>query len=168
MHSPKMKYRSLTLARSADPSTPVTVQPDGAERSAEGRADDDGMPVLDSESGSATPDLANGLLDQLGDLTTRGGTRDAKSLHQFQRAVAALRAIPEMSGPFRAKAASAAGWAALLFSSWRHQKYDRAGVSGAARIREFIMRDLVAARHIHSAMAGVTARSPRERIRGAD
>lgn len=166
MQSPKMQYRSLTLARSGHPNMPVTVEPLGAERIAAGRADDDGMPVLDLENGSATPDLANGLLDQLGELTTRGGTRDAESLHQFQSAVAALRAIPEMSGAFRAKAASAAGWAALLFSSWRHQKYDRAGVSGAERVRAFIMRDVVAARQIHAATASVAARSPRERIRG--
>ena len=168
MPSPKMLDPSLATSSSAAAGLPVTVEPDARDRTAAERADDDGMHVLAAESGSATHELADRLLDQLGELTTRGGERDVESLRQFQRVVTALRAIPGVSGAFRAKAASAAGWAALLFSSWRHQKYDRADQLGADRVRIFITRDLLAARQLHAATASITAPSPREGIRGAD
>ena len=168
MQSPKMPYSSLTLAPSVKRSLPSVVGGDASDGSAQGRADDDGMPIPDLAVSSSANGGASGLLDELGELTTRGGTRDAASLHQFQSVVVALRALPDMSGAFRAKAASAAGWAALLFSSWRHRKYDRPGILGAERVRSFIMRDVVAARKIHAAMPGVIARSPQSRIHGSD
>ena len=168
MPSPEMQDPSPATSSSADAAMPDTVARDAGERSAAARADDDGMHVLAAERQSATHELADGLLDQLGELTTRGGARDAESLHQFQSVVTALRAIPDVSGAFRAKAASAAGWAALLFSSWRHVKYDRADVSGADRVRAFITRDLLAARHLHAVTAGLTAESPRASIHGED
>ena len=52
------------------------------------------------------------------------------------------------AGPLRAKMASAAGWAALLFSSWRHLKYDHPTSSGADRVRAFITGDLLDARRM--------------------
>ena len=168
MPSPKMQHPSPATSSSADAGIPVTVEPDAGERTAAERADDDGMNVLAAERGSAAHELADGLLDQLGELTTRGGARDVESLRQFKSVVTTLRAIPGVSGAFRAKAASAAGWAALLFSSWRHLKYDRADQLGADRVRAFITRDLLAARQLHAATASITARGPRERIRGAD
>ena len=118
------------------------------ERSHE-QADDDGMAQTRT---AATPQGrasgADELLRALASLTAGGGERDEESLRRFGETAAALRALPGARDVFRAKVASAAGWAALLFSSWRHRKYERPGVSGAARIREIITRDLAEARHV--------------------
>lgn len=89
---------------------------------------------------------AETLLDRLTHLSMGGGQRDAESLGLFDDTARQLRALPGASGPFRAKVASAAGWAALLFSGWRHVKYDRSDETGASRIRAFIARDLAFAR----------------------
>jgi len=78
------------------------------------------------------------LFDELEQLAMRGGERDSASLSHFQHNVAELRELPGVTGPFRAKMASADGWAALLFSSWRHLKYNRPEISGADRVRAFI------------------------------
>jgi hypothetical protein len=56
-----------------------------------------------------------------------------------------------VTGPFRARVASASGWAALLFSSWRHVKYHMPNISGADRVRAFIRGDLLDARRRHRA-----------------
>ena len=89
---------------------------------------------------------AEALLDRLTHLSMGGGQRDAESLGLFDDTARQLRALPGASGPFRAKVSSAAGWAALLFSSWRHVKYDRPNETGPSRIRAFIARDLACAR----------------------
>jgi hypothetical protein len=94
-------------------------------------------------------DPAGTLLDELDQLSTRGGERDAVSLGRFQQNVAELRALPGVTGPFRAKMASAGGWAALLFSSWRHLKYDKPNISGADCVRAFVRGDLLDARRMH-------------------
>jgi len=120
-----------------------------AEESASRRADDDGMALLESSTADDSADGAEVLLDELEQLSTGGGERDSESLARFQHDVAALRALPGATGPFRAKVASASGWAALLFSSWRHLKYDKPSISGADRIRAFIRGDLVDARRMH-------------------
>lgn len=120
-----------------------------SEATAQERADDDGMAGADSIVEPSAPDAARVLLDELSELSTRGGERDAASLGQFQHIVAELRAEPGATGAFCAKVASASGWAALLFSSWRHLKYDRPNVSGADRVRGFIARELLEARRIH-------------------
>jgi hypothetical protein len=86
------------------------------------------------------------LLDQLEELTLAGGERDAPRLARFKETVATLRARGDLTNAFHAKVASASGWAALLFSSWRHRKYDRPEITGAERIRQFIRRDLADAR----------------------
>lgn len=112
------------------------------------RADDDGMPVAEPSTPVFSPEPADLLLDELDQLSTRGGERDAVSLGRFQQNVTALRALPGVTGPFRAKMASAGGWAALLFSSWRHLKYDRPDISGADRVRTFIRSDLLDARRL--------------------
>src|ERR1051326_6443385 len=118
-------------------------------RSASERADDDGMAVLELSPPEGSADTLGVLLDELDELTSRGGERDAESLAAFQRTVATLRALPDVTGPFRAKVASASGWAALLFSSWRHLKYDKPSISGADRVRAFIRGDLRDAARIH-------------------
>jgi hypothetical protein len=120
-----------------------------ADENAHGRADDDGMPIPEGSTPVVSRDPAGTLLDELHQLSTRGGERDSVSLGRFQHNVAALRALPGVTGPFRAKMASAGGWAALLFSSWRHLKYDRSDISGADRVRAFIRGDLLAARRMH-------------------
>lgn len=120
-----------------------------ADENAHGRADDDGMTIPEPSTPVLSPDPADLLLDELDLLLTRGGERDAVSLGRFQQNVAALRALPGVTGPFRAKMASAGGWAALLFSSWRHLKYDRPDISGAGRVRAFIRGDLRDARRMH-------------------
>ena len=120
-----------------------------ADETASGRADDDGMALLEASSTDGSPDPAGGLLDELDHLASRGGERDGESLARFQQNVAALRALPGVTGAFRAKVASASGWAALLFSSWRHLKYDKPNISGADRVRAFIRGDLLDARRLH-------------------
>ena len=107
---------------------------------------------LDARSSGATrarPEhTVREMLDELRELTTHGGERDASRLAHFQKTIAVLRAPSGTSGPVRAKMASAAGWAALLFSSWRHLKYDRPDISGADRVRAFITRDLLDTRRM--------------------
>ena len=120
----------------------------GREQAAQERADDDGMAVANDRVRSSAADVAGVMLDELGELSTHGGERDAPGLARFQSTVAALRAQPGATGPFRAKVASAAGWAALLFSSWRHLKYNRPNSSGADRVRAFITGDLLDARRL--------------------
>ena len=114
------------------------------------RADDDGMVQTTSEAAAplARSPGADELLRALASLSAGGGERDEQSLRRFGETVTALRTLPGATEVFRAKVASAAGWAALLFSSWRHRKYDRPGESGAARIREIIARDLTEARRL--------------------
>jgi len=107
------------------------------------------MVLLKSSTPDGPADPVGVLLNELHQLSTRGGERDGESLAQFQHSVAALRALPGVTGPFRAKVASASGWAALLFSSWRHLKYDKPNVSGADRVRAFIRGDLVDAHRMH-------------------
>ena len=124
-----------------------------AEADAGARADDDGMASADAAATIRLPDAAGPLFEQLLQLAMRGGERDADSLTQFQKSVESLRAFPGVRGAFRAKVASAGGWAALLFSSWRHEKYNRQDASGAERVREFIRGDLQAARQIHPVAA---------------
>jgi hypothetical protein len=82
------------------------------------------------------------LLADLDHLLAGGGARDEESLHRFRGIVAALRSLPDATSDFRVQLASAEAWAALLFSSWRHRKYDRPDVAGAERVRAFIRRDL--------------------------
>ena len=120
----------------------------GGDENARTRADDDGMPIAEPSTPVLSPEPADLLLDELDQLSTRGGERDAVSLGRFQQNVAELRALPGVTGPFRAKMASASGWAALLFSSWRHLKYDRPDISGADRVRVFIRGDLLDARRM--------------------
>jgi len=120
----------------------------GREQAAQARADDDGMTVASDRVRSPAAEVAGLMLDELGELSTHGGERDAPGLALFQKTVAALRAQPGATGPFRAKMASAAGWAALLFSSWRHLKYDQPTGSGADRVRAFITGDLLDARRM--------------------
>jgi hypothetical protein len=120
-----------------------------AEESAGGRADDDGMALPEPSPTHGSADPAGGLIDDLHQLSSGGGKRDSESLARFQHNVAVLRALPGVTGPFRAKVASAAGWAALLFSSWRHLKYDKPNISGADRVRAFIRGDLLDARRLH-------------------
>ena len=112
-----------------------------------GRADDDGMAQTRSEE--AAPRKrgpgADELLRALAQQSAGGGERDERSLRRFAETVTALRTLPGATEVFRAKVASAGGWAALLFSSWRHRKYDRPDESGAARVRQFIARDLTEA-----------------------
>jgi hypothetical protein len=93
---------------------------------------------------------ADALLDTLSQIATRGGERDAESLGRFGDGVLALRALPDASGPFQMKVASAGAWAALLFSSWRHRKYDRPDETGASRVRAFITQDLAQARRMRA------------------
>jgi hypothetical protein len=119
-----------------------------ADESAVGRADDDGMAIPEGSTPVPPPDPADPLLDELAQLSTRGGQRDSVSLGRFQHNVAELRGLPGVTGPFRAKMASAGAWAALLFSSWRHLKYDRPDISGADRVRAFIRGDLLDARRM--------------------
>jgi hypothetical protein len=131
----------------------------GADEKTRGRADDDGMSIPAPSTSVSSPEPADLLLDELDQLSTHGGNRDAVSLGRFRQNVAELRALAGMTGPFRAKMASAGGWAALLFSSWRHLKYDRPEVSGADRVRAFIRGDLREARRLrrppsHSAADG--------------
>ena len=118
------------------------------DENARARADDDGMPIAEPSTPVRSTEPADLLLDELDQLSTRGGERDAVSLGRFQQNVAELRALPGVTGPFRAKMASASGWAALLFSSWRHLKYDRPDISGADRVRVFIRGDLLDARRM--------------------
>lgn len=120
-----------------------------ADENAHGRADDDGMATPERSTPAVAPDPAGTLLDELDQLSTRGGERDAVSLGRFQHNVAELRGLSDVTGPFRAKMASAGGWAALLFSSWRHLKYDKPNISGADRVRAFIRGDLLDARRMH-------------------
>ena len=120
----------------------------GREQAAQARADDDGMAVANDRVRSSVADVAGAMLDELGELSTHGGERDAPRLARFQNTVATLRAQPGATGPFRAKMASAAGWAALLFSSWRHLKYVRPNSSGVDRVRAFIAGDLLDARRM--------------------
>lgn len=94
----------------------------------------------------ARASVAGEMLEQLVLLSAGGGTRDAPSLLRFAQTVAELRAMPGATGVFRAKMASAGGWAGLLFSDRRHRRYDWPDRTGAARIREFIAEDLAAAR----------------------
>ena len=107
------------------------------------------MPAKATEAASATE-----LLNRLATLAMGGGARDKGSLEHFAETVRRLRELPGASGRFRAKVSSAGGWAALLFSSWRHARYDWPDRSGAVRIRAFIAEDLTAARQL---APGVTA-----------
>ena len=91
---------------------------------------------------------ATALFDALLRLADGGGERDDGSLRRFADTVVALRALPGATGAFRARVASAGGWAALLFSSWRFRRYDSPERSGATRVREFIARDVALARAI--------------------
>jgi hypothetical protein len=112
------------------------------------RADDDGM-AQEIRRPAAPPGGVAGaheMLRTLEQLCAGGGERDEPSLARFEETVGRLRALPGATGVFRAKVASAGGWAALLFSSWRFRKYDRPDESGAARVRRFIARDLAEAR----------------------
>jgi hypothetical protein len=120
-----------------------------AARSAGERADDDGMAIRGPSTPHPSGDRVGVLLEELDRLSSRGGERDGESLAEFQRTVGALRALPDVTGPFRAKVASASGWAALLFSSWRYLKYDKPSVSGADRVRAFIRADLRVAAGIY-------------------
>jgi hypothetical protein len=120
-----------------------------AEESASGHADDDGMALLEPSTTDGSADPAGVLLDELDHVSSRGGERDSESPARFQHNVAALRALPRVTGPFRARVASASGWAALRFSSWRHLKYDKPNISGADRVRAFIRSDLFDARRMH-------------------
>ncbi len=97
---------------------------------------------------------ASTLLADLDRLTAGGGARDRESLRRFGETVTSLRALAGATSDFQMRLASAAGWAGLLFSSWRHRKYDRAGVGGAERVREFIRRDLATARTHAPASSG--------------
>lgn len=130
----------------------LTTQPLNAlltDECARERADDDGMAIPARSAPASSTDPAGELIDELDELSTRGGERDAASLGRFQQNVADLRGLPGVTGPFRAKIASASGWAALLFSSWRHLKYDRPDISGADRVRAFIRADLLDARGLY-------------------
>jgi hypothetical protein len=127
----------------------VDIDAGDADESASGRADDDGMSLVESRTAADAAAPVGGLFDELHQLSCRGGERDAESLARFQHDVAALRALPGVTGPFRAKVASASGWAALLFSSWRHLKYDKPSISGADRVRAFIRGDLADARRLY-------------------
>jgi len=98
-------------------------------------------------SRSPTPSAAD-LIERLAKLSEAGGVRDSVSLVRFAETVRELRTLPGASGMFRAKVSSAGGWAALLFSSWRHRRYDWPSRSGAMRIRDFIAEDLAAARRL--------------------
>ena len=129
--------------------TPPDLGAIAADENARGRADDDGMPIPEAATPVQSPEPADLLFDELDQLSTRGGERDAVSLSLFQQKVAALRALSGVTGPFRSKIASAGGWAALLFSSWRHLKYARADISGADRVRAFIRGDLLDARRMY-------------------
>ena len=129
------------------------IDPD---ETAVGRADDDGMPIPERSTSEVSPDPAGALLDELDQLSTRGGERDSVSLGGFQHNVAELRALPGVTGPFRAKIASAGGWAALLFSSWRHLKYGRPDISGADRVRAILRGDLLDARRMYRARVPAT------------
>jgi hypothetical protein len=111
-------------------------------------ADETAPKIPEPSKPLVSPDAAGTLLDELDELWTRGGERDAVSLGRFQQNVAELRGLPGVTGPFRAKMASAGGWAALLFSSWRHFKYDHPSISGADRVRAFIRDDLRDARRM--------------------
>jgi len=122
-----------------------------ADANASERGDDDGMAIPACSGQARSTDRADEMLDELDELARRGGERDAAALGQFQQNVADLRGLPGVSGPFRAKIASASGWAALLFSSWRHLKYDRPNISGADRVRAFIRGDLLDARRLYGA-----------------
>jgi hypothetical protein len=105
-------------------------------------------------TGAGDPALlpdAGTLLDDLEELTLAGGERDADRLARFAATVAALRQRADSTPAFRARVASAAGWAALLFSSWRHRKYDRPDITGAERVRQFVRRDLADARLLAAA-----------------
>ena len=93
-----------------------------------------------------TNPTASEMLATLTRLSAGGGERDDGTLRRFAEIVGTLRGLPGATGLFRARVASASGWAALLFSSWRHLKYDKPDESGASRIRAFIERDLAVAR----------------------
>lgn len=127
----------------------VDIDADDADESASGRADDDGMTLVERRTAADSAEPAGGLFDELHQLSCRGGERDGESLARFQHDVAALRALPGVTGPLRAKVASASGWAALLFSSWRHLKYDKPSISGADRVRAFIRGGLADARRLY-------------------
>jgi hypothetical protein len=73
-----------------------------AEESAGRRADDDGMALPEPSPTDGSADRAGSLIDELHELSTRGGERDSDSLARFQRNVAALCALPGVTGPFRA------------------------------------------------------------------
>lgn len=120
-----------------------------ADHNARERAGDDGMAIADRSGPARSTDRADEILDELDELSARGGERDAVSLGRFRQNAEDLRGLPGVTGPFRAKIASASGWAALLFSSWRHLKYDRPDISGADRVRAFIRGDLVDARRMY-------------------
>ena len=106
---------------------------------------------------------ATALLSELDQLAASGGARDDASLRHFGGIVASLRALPGATSDFQMRAASAAGWAALLYSSWRHRKYDQPGVSGAERVRAFLRRDLALARsHAPGPAAADAAPTPSE------
>ena len=120
-----------------------------ADQKARERADDDGMAIPACSGPPQSTDRGDEMLAELDELSALGGERDAASLDRFQQNAADLRGLPDVTGPFRAKIASASGWAALLFSSWRHLKYDRPDISGADRVRAFIRGDLVDARRLY-------------------
>ena len=103
--------------------TTQTLDSFPADANARARADDDGMAIAERSDPAPSTDPADAMLDELNELSALGGERDAAALARFQRNVADLRALSGVSGPFRAKIASASGWAALLFSSWRHLKF---------------------------------------------
>jgi hypothetical protein len=139
---------------------------DLGDETARDRADDDGMATVVPPAAADVSDSTGAQLAELHELSTHGGERDALSLGRFQETVAALRARPGATGAFRAKMASAAGWAALLFSSWRHLKYDRPTITGADRVRNFITRDLEDARRLHRRGDGGSAHDSERRVRG--
>ena len=142
MPSQRTVLRAGPLVVEGRVTTRDITQTNDAEESAGGRADDDGMALGEASMTDSRADPAPALLDELHQLSTHGGERDAEALARFRLNVAAVRALPGVSGPFRAKVASASGWAALLFSSWRHLKYDRPDISGADRVRAFLRGDL--------------------------
>ena len=139
---PRMAYDDPTAAPPGRP----------ADETDQDRADDDGMSAADalrprSARGYPSPTAdAHRLLDELVRMTGAGGVRDAEGLRRFGVTAAALRALPGASAVLRVRVANAVGWAALLFSSWRHQKYARADAAGPWRVRQFIQRELGLAR----------------------
>jgi hypothetical protein len=146
MPSQRSAFDSTSLLTARGLSAVDTIAVSDADDAAGGRADDDGMAYVEPSVPAGSATVSRALFDELGQLTTRGGERDQASWRRFESVAAKLRSGPNATGAFRAKVASAAGWAGLLFSSWRHLKYDGPSVNGAERVRAFIRRDLHDAR----------------------